>query len=455
MRYLYNDKQFYKTLLHLAIPIATQNLVASSLNMVDTIMIGRLGETEIAAVGQANQLFFLFMLFLFGVNSGASIFTAQFWGKGDIKNIRRVLGIGLMTATMASVIFTALALLFPEQVLRIYSADPAVIALGSDYLRIVGWSYGITAITFAYSAVLRSTEQAKLPMMLSVVGLGTNTLLNYLLIFGEFGFPMMGVKGAAIATVIARAVEAVLMVLLVYGKKHVAAGSIRELLDLSRDFVKRFYRTTVPVILNESLWAIGTSIYAIVYGRIGTGAVAAVNISGTIERIAMVLFFGMANASSVMIGNRIGAGEEDKAYDYGKRFLTLGPLFGILMGFILILSRGFLLIFFNISPEVDLAAQRILLIFGLIMPVRIFNLIMIIGILRSGGDTRYSLFLDSVGVWCIGIPLAFIGGILMGLPVYWVFLLVATEEVFKIIFGYRRFFTKKWINNLVQSGEGV
>ncbi|MBE3102484.1 MAG: polysaccharide biosynthesis C-terminal domain-containing protein, partial [Firmicutes bacterium] len=192
--YLFEDKQFYKTLLHLAIPIAAQNLVSSSLNMVDTIMIGGLGEIEIAAVGQANQLFFLFSLLLFGVNSGSAIFTAQFWGKRDVKNIRRVLGIGLMTSIIAAAFFTVLALIFPKQVMSIFSSDIVVIAVGSDYLRIVGWSYVITAITFTFSSILRSTEQAKIPMIFSIVALLTNTVLNYVLIFGKFGFPMLGVK---------------------------------------------------------------------------------------------------------------------------------------------------------------------------------------------------------------------------------------------------------------------
>ena len=447
--YLFEDKQFYKTLLHLAIPIAAQNLVSSSLNMVDTIMIGGLGEIEIAAVGQANQLFFLFSLLLFGVNSGSAIFTAQFWGKRDVKNIRRVLGIGLMTSIIAAAFFTVLALIFPKQVMSIFSSDIVVITVGSDYLRIVGWSYVITAITFTFSSILRSTEQAKIPMIFSIVALLTNTVLNYVLIFGKFGFPMLGVKGAAIATVIARVLETVLMLVFVYAKKHVPAASINEMMDLSMEFVKNFFKTTIPVILNESLWALGMTVYAVVYGRIGTGAVAAVNISGTVEKIAMVFFFGISNAAAVMIGNRIGAGEEDKAYDYAKKLLTLGSLLAVVMGAILILSSGFILTFFNISYEVSIAAQRILWIFALFMPIKMFNLINIVGVLRSGGDTKFSLFLDVVGVWAIGIPLALFSGILLGLPVYWVVLMVAADEVFKIIFGFRRFTTRKWINNLV------
>lgn len=447
------DRVFYRTLLHIALPIAAQNLVASALNMVDTIMIGRLGELEIAAVGLANQVFFLFMLFLFGVSSGSAIFTAQYWGKRDIASIRKVLGIGLATASLAAVFFSLMAILFPRQVMSFYIQDLEVIELGSAYLRIVGFSYLTTAVTFSYAFILRSTEQAKLPMLLSIIALGLNTLLNWVLIFGLFGMPAMGVQGAAIATVISRGIEMLLMLAIVYGRRLVPAASLKEMTAQTRAFVKRFYRTTLPVILNESLWSLGVTVYAFVYGRIGPGAVAAVNISGTAERLAMVLFFGMANASAVMIGNRIGAGEEDKAYLYGKRFLVLGPMIGIVMGVSLIAFSPLILSLFNITPEVYRAARSILLILGLTMTVRVFNLINCIGVLRSGGDTKFSLLLDITGIWCIGVPIALLFGLWLRFPIHWVVLLVALEEVYKVVLGVRRFVTKRWINNLVRGME--
>ena len=447
------DRVFYRTLLHIALPIAAQNLVASALNMVDTIMIGRLGELEIAAVGLANQVFFLFMLFLFGVSSGSAIFTAQYWGKRDIASIRKVLGIGLATASLAAVFFSLLALLLPRQVMSFYIKDPEVIQLGSAYLRIAGLSYLATAVTFSYAFILRSTEQAKLPMLLSIVALGINTILNWVLIFGLFGMPAMGVEGAAIATVISRLIEMLLMLAIVYGRRLVPAASLKEMTAQTGAFVKRFYRTTFPVILNESLWSLGVTVYAFVYGRIGPGAVAAVNISGTAERLAMVLFFGMANAAAVMIGNRIGAGEEDKAYVYAKRFLVLGPILGVVMGVLLITFSPLILSLFNITQDVYSAARSILLVLGLTMTVRVFNFVNCIGVLRSGGDTKFSLLLDITGIWCIGVPIALIFGLWRQFPIHWVVLLVALEEVYKVVLGVRRFITKRWINNLVRGTE--
>ena len=447
--YLFQDKKFYSTLLKLAIPIAAQNFVASAVNMVDTVMIGQLGETEIAAVGQANQLFFLFALTLFGVSSGTAIFTAQYWGVRDVKNIRRVLGLGLMTACASALIFTVLAVFFPRQVMMIYSSDPLVIDSGVKYLRIVGLSYIVSAISFSYSSVLRSTEQAKIPMVLSIIALITNVILNYALIFGKMGLPEMGVEGAALATMIARVVEFVLMLIVVYTGKFVPAARLKEMFDWSKAFVIRFYRTAIPVILNESIWALGVSVYSIIYGRIGTDAVAAVNIASTITSVGMVLFQGMGNASGIMIGNQIGAGEEKQAFLYAKRLLTLGPGFAVVMGGLLILSSQMFLGFYQVSEAVNHSAVRILIVFSLLMPIRVFNLINIVGVLRSGGDTKYSLFLDAVGVWIISIPLALVGGLLLHLPVYWVYFLVGSEEVFKFFLGMNRFRSRRWINNLV------
>jgi putative MATE family efflux protein len=451
LKYLFQDRKFYRTLLILAIPIAAQNFVASTVNMVDTIMIGQLGETEIAAVGQANQLFFLFALMLFGVNSGSSIFTAQYWGVRDVKNIRRVLGLCLISSGIVSVLFMIPALFFPAQVMRIYSKDPAVIDAGVRYLRIIGWSYIVTAISFSYASVLRSIEQPRLPMVMSIVALITNAVLNYIMIFGKLGFPAMGVEGAALATLIARVLEMALMVIFVYAGKYVPAARIRELFDLSRNFVARFFRTATPVILNESIWSLGVSIYSVIYGRIGTNAVAAVNISGSVINLAMVLFQAMSNASGIIIGNRIGGGDEDKAYLYAKRLLTLGPVFAVFMGSLLMLTSDFFVSFYKVTADVHQNSVRILMIFSILMPIRIFNLINIVGVLRSGGDTKYSLFLDTIGVWFISIPLAMFGALYLRLHVYWVYLLVGMEEVFKAALGLRRFRSRKWINNLVKS----
>jgi putative MATE family efflux protein len=447
---LLGDREFYKGLIGLTLPIALQNLLMSALNLVDTVMIGQLGETEIASVALANQVFFLLVLFLFGVSSGASIFCAQFWGRRDIANIRRVLGLGICCNGVVALLFTVVSLFFPRDILGLYTEDIAVIGLGSSYLRIVSVSFIMTAISFSFSFALRSTGNAKLPMIVSFFAIIINTVLNYILIFGKLGFPALGVEGAAIATAAARFSEIILILLAVYSKRLVPAASIKELLDLKLVFIGRFFRAVTPVIFNEVLWSTGVTMYSMVYARMGTGIIASVNIASTVERIAMVLFMGMANACAVMVGNKIGEGDEKTAFIYAKRLALIGPSLGVLFGIIVIASTGFVLSFYNVTRVVYEAARSVLCIFSVIMPVKIFNMINIVGILRSGGDTKFSLFLDAAGVWLIAVPLAFLGGLVWSLPLYIVYMLVNIEEVFKLFLGLRRFMSRRWINNLVK-----
>lgn len=445
----WKNKEFYSAMLAIALPIAMQNLISSSLNMVDTLMIGRIGETEIAAVGLANQYFFLLILVLFGVNSGATIFTSQYWGKDDIPNIKRVMGIMLILGGGMSLIFTGAAFFFPSFILGLFTKDLTVVRQGGEYLRVVSLSYFITAISFTYSFTLRSIGQAKLPMVVSGISLLSNTILNYLLIFGNFGFPQMGVAGAALATLLSRVLELILIISIVYGQRMEIAASMREMLDIPSALFMQYMKTGMPVILNEAFWSLGVVMYTVAYARISTEAIASVQISNTIQSVFTVVAFGLGNACAVMLGNAIGAREEEKAIDYAARFAILGPVVGILLGILIFTSSGFILSLFNVSEEVYINARYILMIMSFFVSVRIFNTILIIGILRSGGDTTFSLVLELCCVWLLGVPLAFLGSMLLKLPVYWVVALVACEEIIKALFGIRRVISKKWLRSVV------
>jgi putative MATE family efflux protein len=450
---LFNDKNFFKSMLKLAIPIVAQNLILSSLNLVDNIIIGGLGEQAIASVGLANQYFFLLNLLLFGITSGSSIFIAQYWGNKDIVNIKKVLGICLITGGIAAFVFTLGALFLPEQILSIFSKDTAVIIEGSKYLRIICWSYILTSVTFAYSFTLRSTGQVKIPMVVSVIALAVNTVLNYMLVYGLAGFPKLGTDGSAIATLIARTVEMLLMLFAVYRNKNIIAAKLSEMFHLSTAFIKNFFKVTIPVILNESIWSLGVTLYAVVYARMGTAVIASTNISSTVERITWVIFMGLGNACAIMIGNKIGEGNEKEAFLYAKRFIILGPSFAIIAGVLVALNSHYILLAYNISPLVYEYASKNLIVFSIFLWAKVFNFTSIVGILRSGGDTKFCLFLDAAGVWLVGVPLAFLGGLVWHLPVYYVYALVFMEEIFKFIFGLPRILSKKWINNLTDRVE--
>jgi putative MATE family efflux protein len=445
---MFKDSVYFKTLIRIAVPIAAQHFITSSLNVVDVVMIGQLGETAVASVGLANQVFFLLILLLFGVSSGAAMFTAQFWGKKDIESIHKVLGIGLLLGISSSLLFTLAAVLFPEFILGIYSKDPAVIALGSTYLRRVGFSYFFTSITFSFASVLRSTENVKLPMVVSIVALSINTVLNYLLIFGNFGFPELGVEGAAIATLIARSLECAALLTLTYRLRTPVAARISELLGFNRAFVQRYLKIALPVMFNEMMWSLGITIYNIIYARIGTESIAAVNISATIENMAFVLFIGVSNAAAIMIGNRIGANEEHKAFDYGRRTLIIGMAGSVLVGLAILAGKDSILALYQISETARQYASMILTIVAFTLWIRVSNMTMIVGIFRSGGDTKFSFALDVGSVWLVGIPFALIGAFVFHFPVYGVVLMIMSEEVVKMMIGFWRFFSRKWINNL-------
>ena len=446
---LFSDKKFFKETIKLALPIATQNFILSSLNLFDNIIIGGLGEVAIASVGLANQFFFLLNLVLFGVVSGASIFTAQYWGKKDTTNIKRVLGLCLITAIFASAIFTLFALIMPNTILSIFSNDPEVINMGGNYLRIISLSYIFTAISFAYSVTLRSIGHVKAPMIVSVIALGINTILNFTLVYGIGSYKGIGVYGSAIATLIARLLEFAMMLFIVYKLKTPVAASIRELFDLSFEFIKKFFKITIPVILNESLWALGVTVYSVIYAHMGTSVIAATNIVSTIDRLAMVIFFGFGNAAAIMIGNKIGEKDEKSAFLYASRFIILNPLIGILMGVLIYIGAPSILFAYNVSSEVHNYSNSMLHVLGIFLCFKVFNYTNVVGILRSGGDTKYCLFLDIGGMWLVGVPLVALTGLYFHLPIEKVYIFVFMEEIAKFIVGLPRIASKKWINNLV------
>lgn len=445
---LYRDRQYYQRLVRIALPITLQNFIMSTLNMVANVMIGQLGETAVAAVGLAGQIFFLLNLALFGLASGAAIFTAQFWGNRDIPNIRRVVGISLVFSMAVGLFFWAIAIFLPETALSIYSKDEAVVALGSQYLRIIGWAYLFFAVSIVYALALRSTGEVKVPLMVSISALGVNILLSYGLIFGHFGLPKMGIQGAAVAALIARLLECAILLGVTYKRRLPPAVMIKDMVGIPLSFVTKVLRRVIPVTLNEVLWSLGITVYYIIYARIGTEAIAAMNIASTVDMMAMVLFIGIANACAILVGNLIGAGEEREAHRYAGRTIGLGIIGGVVMGVLIIAFSGPILSLYNVSAQVITNAEAILRVIALFFWVRISNLIIFIGVLRSGGDTRFAFILDAGTIWVIGVPLALIGGFVLHLPVQYVYMMAMVDEVTKAGFGVYRYFSRKWIHNL-------
>ncbi len=443
------DKNFLRKTAVIAIPIGLQGLLNNVLNFVDTLMIGKLGDATIAAVGLANKVYFVLSLLLFGICSGAGILSAQYWGKRDLKNIHRVLGMALSLGVISSLVFVSVSAIHPEFVMSIFTNVPETIEIGAKYLRIVCFSYLLAGITQVYMASLRSVNQVQIPVVISTIAIITNVILNYGLIFGKLGMPRLGVEGAAIATLIARTTECVAMVGIVYIRKSPIAAGFKEMLSFDREFIKRFFVTVSPVIVNEFMWGLGVTIYSVVYGRMGNAATAAITITQNIEQIIQVVFMSISSATAVILGNELGAGKLDDADRHAKYFLVLQFIATCILAIVFYLVRKPIIGMFGMSAEVNEMINKCFIVFLLFLVFKVFNTVNIVGILRSGGDTMAALLLDVTGVWLIGIPMAFLGGFVLKLPIHLVYAMVFIEEIYKLLLGFPRYRKKKWLRNIV------
>ncbi len=446
------DKNFNKMALSIAIPIALQNLITSSVNMLDTLMVTTLGELELASVGLANQIFFIYAVIIFGIATGSSVFIAQYWGRRDSDNIKKVMGLGLSLTIVLGIIFTIAIYISPEFLMSLLTKDERVIQIGGIYLHSVAPSYIFSGIAMLFGIASRSIGQAKMPMFVSIVSLVTNAFFNYVLIFGKLGFPKLGLVGAAYGTVIARLAELTVTLYAVYkNRENPLAGKLNEFMAWDRKFINRYLKTSSPVIINELFWSIGTVLYSVAYARIGVIATAAVQILSTVQNIATVFTRGLANACTVIVGTEIGAGREEKAIEYAKRFLKLAAIIGLIIGLILFLSSEIVLkVFKDISPELYNTSNKLIRILGLFFVIRVLNGTLVVGILRGGGDTKFSAILEAGSVWILGVPLAFLGATVLKLPVHLVVTLVYTSEIVTAIIGAIRVKSDKWVKNIIE-----
>ena len=443
------DKDFYRHLFIIALPIVIQNLITSSLNMLDTMMIGKVGELELASVGIANQYYFLYSLLTNAIAIGSGVLIAQLWGKKDTTNIKRTLSRSLFYSLVLTLIFIILGIIMPDKIMALFNNDPTVVKIGVDYLRIAVISYLFTSITFTFASGLRSIGNTSLPMWGSFIGLIVNCVLNIVLIFGLLGAPKMGIKGAALATLIARIIEFIIVVGAVYTKIDMLKLKFKDMLELPKSLSITLNKVTLPILANEACWALGNITYTAIYARIGTSAAASIQICSTVMNLFMIVTFGLANAAVVIIGNEIGANREEEAISASKKISSLSLKISILLSIILALLAKPIVSFFNVSPEVKTAAEYILYIYALVLIFKVYNAVMIVGILRGGGDATYGSILQAITLWLIGIPLAAFAAFVLKLPIYVVVMFSTIEEIVKVILMMRRFKSFKWIKNMV------
>ena len=443
-----NRKHFVRMLLTLGLPISLQHLVISSLNFIDTIMIGRLGGLEIAAVGLANQIYFIVNIFIFGVCSGTAVFTAQFWGSRNVSALNRTTALGLILGTGPIALVFLVSFLRPESVMGLFTNDPALRSMAAGYLRIVSFSYLFNWGAHYFEHIVKSTEQVRYPLYVAIVAFGVNTLLNLVLIFGYLGFPALGIAGAALATVISRVLEFGLITAIVYGRRLPGAVRLSDFLERDRAFVNKFVRVATPVVVNELTWVFGISVYMVVFGRMGPQAVAVVTITQTVERILISLMLGVGGAASIMLGNSLGARRIEETRINALRILHVAGLLGATLGIAVSLLAPVFVAPFNIDGETARLSIVTMRLMGFSLVFKSVNIALISGVLRSGADTTYTFLMDFAGVWLIAIPLGGLGALVFGLPVHWVYALFFVEEIVKSMVGYVRTVSGKWMNVL-------
>ncbi len=444
------DRDFWRSVLPLALPITLQNLLTASFHLVDTLMVGQLGDATIAAVGVAGQISMFINIIFFGITAGGSVFIAQYHGARDRDGISRVYGLMMTFTIPAALIFALIGRCFSVQLLSIFTNEPELIELGAKYLRVACLSYIGIGLNQAFCIVLRSTEEVRLPMLTSATGVLLNAAANYALIFGKWGFPSMGVEGAALATVISASCGPVLLLAISLKRRNALRAPIRKMLSYNLAFVRAFWKRSLPILFNETIWSVGVMGYNMVFGRMGADNYAALTIFRTIENLGFVMFIGICNACAVLVGKRIGEGNEEAAKVCAGRFLILVPLVGAAVGVLLLLLTHPILNLFNITPDVRRTAHSLLIIYAVEIGVRNIPYVAICGIFRAGGDTKTGLKYDAICLYGIALPLVIVSAFWLKLPFLAVYVLMLLgEDLLKSYLCIRHYRGMSWIRPVV------
>ena len=450
------NENFYRIYAKLALPLVLQQFLNVLLNLADNLMIGKLGESSIASVGFANKYYMVFNITLFGAFSGGSIFLAQFYGKKDYEILKKIFGFMMVLAIFFFSIFTVVGYFFPEWVIGIFSNDQEVIRIGASYLKIIAVSFPMTAISLAVIMSIRSMGKTLEPLIISFAAVLINVILNYILINGKLGFPVMGVRGSALATTIARTIEVSLYIFLIWKNGYYLKGKLRSYFGLSKEILASVLKISMPVLLTEIIWVCGTAALTVAYAKAGTNQAASVQIGEILLNFSTVVFMGIANAASIIIGQAIGAGRPKEAMLMAKKIMKIAFVFSFISAVFLELIAAPVLVFYSLKPEVMQMTIMVIRVLGVAVFFKMLNWTILIGILRAGGDTKVAFLLDTVLLVFYAVPVAFLGTVVWKLPIYQVVALANCEEIVKFFLGFWRYHSKKWMHdltNITKSGK--
>lgn len=442
------DKHFYKQVAAIALPISAQSLITIGVNMTDTVMLGKLGETALSASALANQFISIFQICCMGIGMGASVLTSRFWGMQDKHSLRKAVTIMLRLCFVFGLAFTLATVITPDGLMRIYTNDPEIIQAGASYFR---WSipcYWLLGFSLTCTIVLRSVGQVKLPLICSICAFFINVFFNYVFIFGAFGAPRMEVAGAALGTVIARVFEFCFICgYFLFVDKRVGYR-LKHLAMKCRDLVGDYLSISIPVLVSDTLLGLGNSAVAMVMGRVGATFVAANSITTVTQQLSTVFIQGIGNASSIITGHTLGQGELDKAQRQGFTFLGLGFVVGLLGGLLIMIISGPVISFYDITAETKGIAEQLMIAVGFIVIFQSMNSILTKGVLRGGGDTKFLMVADILFLWVASVPLGALAGLVWHMPAFWIYTFLKIDQIIKAVWCVFRLSSKKWIKRI-------
>ncbi len=443
-------KAFYKLVFVLVLPMALQNLINVGVTSADVIMLGQVGETSLSAASLAGQVQFIMTLIFFGLTSGAAVLTAQYWGKKDIRSIEKILAITMRFAILGAIIFTVAALLFPVPIMKLFTSEEAVLKEGVSYLKIIGFSYIFAAITMIYLNVMRSVERVIISTVVYSVSLVINVIFNAIFIFGLFGLEPMGVRGAALATLIARITE--LIIVWFYARKinRMVRFHFKDLFTIDKVLLKDFLTFSIPVMLNELIWGAGTAANAAIIGHLGSPVVAASSVTQVTRQLAMVVAFGIANATAIIIGKAIGEQKEELAKVYAKRFIRLTLVVGFIGSLVILGVSGIAQSQMTLSQDAKYYLNIMMFVMSYFALGQAYNTTMVVGVFRAGGDTRFGLILDVTTLWGCSILFGALAAFVWKFPIPLVYMIIMSDEIIKLPLTTLRYKSYKWVRNVTR-----
>ena len=447
------DRSFYKQVARIAVPVALQGLITTGVNMMDTIMVGAVGETELSAVSLANQFITIFHIFCMGIGMGASVLVSRYYGMKDENSLKKTVAIMLRLCLGLSVLFCIATILIPRQIMLIYTTDESIILHGIEYLRYSVVTYFLLGLALTCTIVLRNVGKVRIPLYTSIAAFFINIGANYVFIFGKLGVPQMGVAGAAVGTLISRIVEFCIICGYMLFKDKSIGFRVKHLFMPVGKLWREYIRISIPVLVSDGILALGNNSVAMVIGRLGESFVAANAVTTVAQQLSSVMITGFSQAGSIITGYTLGEGDRKKAHDQGYAFLGIGFVFGIVAAVIIMLISQPLIYAYDLSSQTQAIAQELMWSISIIIVFQATNSIMTKGVLRGGGDTKMLMLTDNIFLWVASVPLGALAGLVLELPAFWIYFALKIDQVLKAVWCVIRLRSGKWIKKIRSEQE--